>query len=124
MKFEELQDQSESSSTLVFPHGRYNNLQSKVMDKRDKQLKCPQCSHKASQTCNLKRHIKTHENIRNHICSICEFATTVKEKLMEHKEFLHNIKFLNCEKCPYATDCKKALQSHIKAVREDKRPSM
>ena len=62
---------------------------SKLKDKRDKSYPCGKCEYAATNSSNLKTHIRSkHEGVR-YPCSHCEFAATQEGVLKRHIENKH-----------------------------------
>jgi hypothetical protein len=70
---------------------------------------------------NLEVHIKAvHENIKDHNCTQCYFASFIKSSLILHIKVVHkNNRDHKCHKCDYAASKMYRLPLHIKSVHEN-----
>ncbi|CAH0549861.1 unnamed protein product [Brassicogethes aeneus] len=94
--------------------------------KTDKLHKCPICHFTAIQKSNLKRHIKTHNTIKELKCLFCKFQCNLKCNLDNHIIFKHpnelkksnknliTSKLHSCENCNYKTTNTSSLKKHVK----------
>ena len=72
---------------------------SKLREKRDKSYSCGKCDYVATQSGNLKTHIRSkHEGVR-YLCSHCEYATTQAGHLKRHIENRHEGVRYSCDQC-------------------------
>lgn len=80
------------------------------------------CSYKCSVKCNLRSHYKIHHKFEKELsCSICDFKTSSKKALLEHKKAHEVNADLICPACNYQCSNKSALRNHQK-LHSDEEP--
>lgn len=78
------------------------------------ELSCPYCAKEFPKIFNLQRHIKIHENKREHVCTICSKAFNDKSDLRRHERTHTGIKPFECEVCEISFTKKGDLTRHRK----------
>ena len=97
---------------------RFKNNEVSAQRYGGKKLKCEQCNvliHKN----HINQHVKqVHDQIKDHACKECGYASSRKESLKRHWDAVHNMgsKKFKCEICPYSFAEKAKLKYHMISV--------
>ncbi|KAI1691280.1 c2H2-type zinc-finger domain-containing protein [Ditylenchus destructor] len=79
-----------------------------------KKYKCDQCSHVATNSCNLLKHIFVHTGEKPYKCDQCSFACRSSPDLNRHKTVHTGEKTYKCTQCSYAASRSTTLKQHMK----------
>ncbi|XP_060553318.1 uncharacterized protein LOC132714448 [Ruditapes philippinarum] len=83
----------------------------------EKPFKCQYdtCSYRCAVKSNLKSHYQTHHSqITEHKCTECDFKTSSRKALFEHKKIHDSNPELTCKTCGYQCSNKSALRNHVR----------
>ena len=89
---------------------------------KEKNFKCPMCTHMATEKGNLKQHIRSkHERIKE-MCSICDKHFSSPQILRRHKQAVHEGICFNCDvlDCDYVSSDKATIRKHKETKHEGK----
>jgi uncharacterized Zn-finger protein len=60
----------------------------------------------------MKEHKKTHDNVKNHVCSICGKSYKTASTLTQHMD-THNLTKYECQECGLELNTKRTLRQHM-----------
>ena len=87
----------------------------------DKKFHCYECEYKTTRKCRLEEHKRKHTNDFFQ-CSECNFKTHAKFILAQHKRYKHETNpniSFSCDECEFKTKYKRNLKNHIKKHTND-----
>ncbi|XP_055626386.1 fez family zinc finger protein 2-like [Toxorhynchites rutilus septentrionalis] len=79
-------------------------------------VKCDICGLGFRNSVCLKRHLKSHSNVRNYKCPHCDMAFKTTMHLHRHKETVHMKVRYNCDHCDMSYGRKDKLRMHVERV--------
>ncbi|KAH0810320.1 hypothetical protein GEV33_012471 [Tenebrio molitor] len=91
-------------------------LQQHMTTHSGKLCKCPKlgCVFAARSMAELKQHFKTHSDVKNYVCNICDYRGKTKQQLRCHLTVHSETKKYSCSKCSFSTRTVSHLKRHIR----------
>ncbi|XP_053401250.1 RE1-silencing transcription factor-like isoform X2 [Mercenaria mercenaria] len=83
----------------------------------EKPFKCEveTCTYRCAVKSNLKSHYQTHHSqLMEHKCTVCDFKSSSRKALFEHKKTHDSNPELTCKTCSYQCSNKSALRNHVR----------